>query len=531
MKQKSKLYSFYFLLVFLPAALFLLWLLFMKLTGTAVSAAPVVSDELFWYHQITAMVDSNMPLGYFGYNGTHAPHGTFGPWGIAILIPYAIWGKIFGFDLYSMCIANVTMLGLALFFFALLARVTKKELPYLLIGYCTLLLNIFYSVSSMAEPLRWGLGIVLTGCMIRIYKGCGKFFQYVFMPLFLLYCAQAYLLLTLFVPVYLMLVLPVKKLWLRLGISGIITAVLAVIMRKVLFLVVSPLYVSSGETLSLKEMILKKINSAWLVLKNFTPAGLWENRTTSYGFVSLFLLTFLIVLFLTLFLALRAINQGCKETSLKGAPKPVPKNLLLYLLAFYLLAGALGGYCLVYHNPSLWTVCRGLNTAFASAVLLLALCRSKKLTLLCLLLSLFALPSFYQMSVNNLERRVFTEEQEQLYQTAKEDFQEIFDISPANSRWDNTIAQYGLRNPGTQTTLTLAMPRNAGYNSMLDTSLVSEAKYALVFHSDKKKYPGIIENLKANGYETAYQHETLTILTRTDVSESTKQEEAQTPSH
>ena len=138
---------------------------------------------------------------------------------------------------------------------------------------------------------------------------------------------------------------------------------------------------------------------------------------------------------------------------------------------------------------------------------------------------------YKRQSVNNLERRVFTEEQKQLYQTAKEDFQEIFDISPANSRWDNTIAQYGLRKPGAQTALTLAMPRNAGYNSMLDTSLVSEAKYALVFHSDKKKYPGIIENLKANGYETAYQHKTLTILTRTDVSESTKQEEAQTPPH
>lgn len=531
MKQKSQRYSVYFLLAFLPAVLFLLWLLFMKLTGTAVSTAPVVSDELFWYHQITAMVDSDMPLGYFGYNGTHAPHGTFGPWGIAILIPYALWGKIFGFDLYSMCIANVTMLGLALFFFALLARVKKKDLPYLLAGYCTLLLNIFYSVSSMAEPLRWGLGIVLAGCMVRIYRGCGKFFRYVFMPLFLLYCAQAYLLLTLFVPVYLMLVLPVKKLWLRLGISGIITAVLAVIMRKVLFLVVSPLYVSSGETLSLGELIQNKISSAWLVLKNFTPAGLWENRTTSYGFVSLFLLTFLVFLFLTLFLALRTLKgERLQNASPKDSQKPVSQNLPLYLLAFYLLAGALGGYCLVYHNPSLWTVCRGLNTAFASAVLLLALCRSKKLTLLCVLLSLIALPSFYKMSVNNLERRVFTKEQEQLYQTAKEDFQEIFDISPENSRWDNTIAQYGLRNPGTQTALTLAMPRNAGYNSMLNTNLVSEAKYALVFHSDKKKYPGIIENLKANGYEISYQHKTLTILTRADASEATMQEGSQTPS-
>lgn len=528
MKQTSKRYSLYFLLAFLPAALFLLWLLFMKLTGTAVSTAPVVSDELFWYHQITAMVDSNMPLGYFGYNGTHAPHGTFGPWGIAILVPYALWGKIFGFGIHSMCIANVTLLGLALFFFALLAKVTKKDLPYLLMGYCTLLLNIFYSVSSMAEPLRWGLGMVLTGCMIRIYKGCGKFFKYIFMPLFLLYCAQAYLLLTLFVPVYLMMVLPVKRLWLRLGISGIITAVLAVIMRKVLFLVVSPLYITSTETLSLKEMILKKINSAWLVLKNFTPAGLWENRTVSYGFVSLFFLTFLVFLFLTLALTLHSLKKGNRgEASCKDHKHPDSQNLLFSLLAFYLLAGALGGYCLVYHNPSLWTVCRGLNTAFASAVLLIALCRNKKLTLVCVLLSLIALPSFYKMSVNNLERRVFTEEQEQLFQTAQKDFEKIFEISPENSRWDNTIAQYGLRNPGTQTVLTLAMPRSAGYNSMLNTDLVSEAKYALVFHSDKKKYPGIIKNLKANGYETAYQHETLTILTRNGVSGSSKQGETE----
>lgn len=503
-KSDWKHYVACFGLSFLPAALFILWLFFMKITGSAaISLNPTISDELFWYHQITAMVDSGMPLGYYGYNGTHALYGTFGPWGIAILLPYALWGKLFGFGLTSMCCANTAFLGLSLCLFALLTRLTSKQILFVAVGYCTLLMNLFYSASSMAEPLRWSMAMVLTGCMIRIYrKYCGKFFQYLIVPLLLFYCGEAFMLLALFLPVYLILVLPIKNLWMRLITATCITGVLSFTMRKLLFLVVSPLYGSASEPIqrTLMETILEKIRGVSQVLFRFTPASLWENRGEAHGFFSLLLLFFLLLLALTLW----GTIHYRKTTYFQS-----------FLLAFFLLLGALGGYCLIYKNPSLPTICRGLNTAIVCAVLLLSLHQNKKIMILFLLCVLLALPSFYLMYRDNLETRTLTEEENAAYKTALLEFDELFDISPEHSRWENTIAQYGTRKPGMQTALALALPRSAGYNGMLKNDLVSEAKYAVVYRSfSKEKYRALMENLKAAGYSVIYKQKALTILSR-----------------
>lgn len=500
-KHRSMTFSACLLLAFLPAALYLAWLSIMKLTGSAISTAPVVSDEMFWYHQVTAMVDSGRPLGYYGYNGSHAPIGTFGPWGVAILLPYALWGRVFGFGIYSMPIANVTFLGLSLCLFALLGRLSRKEILYVAIGGCTLLMNLFYSISSMAEPLRWSLAVVLTGCMVRVWRGyAGKLFRYVFLPLFLIYSAQAYMLLMLFFPVYLLLVLPVRRFWAKLLLSASLTAVLAVLLRRLLFLVVSPL--NNGANVS--RSLAGRLREAWNVLRKLTPGALWAQRGTSFGFPSLFLSAFVILLvILTIRILFLLPAQGLNRLGLPA-----------YLLAAYLMAGAVGGYCLIYRNPSLWTVCRGLNTAYTCAVLLLGLSRSKKMTVLCAVFALAALPSFFWMSQNNLKERFLSEKQLALYEQAQEDFRDIFNISEENAPWDNTIAQYGQRRPGVQTALTLAMPRSAGYNSMRNTDIICEAKYALVFHSNKKTYPSILKRLQENGYAISYKHKELTVLTR-----------------
>lgn len=519
MKEKFKnIYLFYFALAFLPALLYLLWLSIMRFTGSHIAPIPAISDELFWYHQITGIVDSGRPLGYYGYNGLHAPIGTFGPWGIAILLPYALWGKIFGFELYSMSFANVIFLGLSLCLFALMVRLTYTELLFVIIGYCTLLMNLFYSISSMAEPLRWSLAILLTGCIIRIYRGyCGLFFKYILTPLFLFYCCESFLLLALFLPVYLMLVLPNRRPAARLTISAAITAVLAYILRKLLFLTVSPLPSNSQTSQSLQKLIMEKIKAALHVLSYLSPSSLIKNSNISNGFPSLFLLAFLLLFITALVLSLLLLKQygihclfGSPQTKKDRHPAAG------CLLALYLLAGALGGYCLIYRNPSLWTVCRGLNTAFVCAILLLALYRNKKITALCVVIALAALPSFYRMSQSNLQKRSLTKEQMELYETSRETFDHLFQISENNTAWENTIAQYGHRSFGDQTALTLAMPRSAGYNTISDPSIITEAGYAVVFNSFSKEgdYEEILNRLQDNSYSIIYEHETLTILAR-----------------
>lgn len=519
MNRKEKLknqYVFYAALALLPALLYALWLSLMHFTGSPASPVPAISDELFWYHQITGMVDSGLPLGYYGYNGLHAPIGTCGPWGIAILLPYALWGKLFGFGLHSMSHANVAFLGLSLCLFALMIRMSRREFPYVAIGYATLLLNLSYSMSSMAEPLRWSLAILLTGCMIRIYRGyCGPVFRYLVVPLFLFYSCEAYLLLTLFLPVYLMLVLPIRRPAPRLAVSAGVTAVSAYCLRKLLFLTVSPLAVGSRTASSLRDLILQKLSAAWHVISYLLPSGLMRNRNVSFGFPSLFLLAFELVFLAGLALCIFLLKKhGIRE--ILHPEKQKPDSSAGVLLSLYLMLGALGGYCLIYRNPSLWTVCRGLNTAFACAVLLLALYRSKKITTLCVVVALAALPSFYQSSQDNLQKRNLTGEEMELYETAREEFDGLFRISKEQTPWENTIAQYGRRQYGTQTALTLAMPRSAGYNVISDNTLITEAGYALVFNSfsDEKEYQDLLKRLRDNGYSTLYEHETLTVLTR-----------------
>ena len=51
------------------------------------------NDEVFYYKMIEAVVKYGKPLGYFGYNGSTANIGRFGPWSPILFIVYVIYGK------------------------------------------------------------------------------------------------------------------------------------------------------------------------------------------------------------------------------------------------------------------------------------------------------------------------------------------------------------------------------------------------------------------------------------------------------
>ncbi|MDO5345474.1 MAG: hypothetical protein Q4E91_06985 [Lachnospiraceae bacterium] len=508
MKQKSTAFNHhrclaYLPAAFLPAALFLAWLTVMRLTGTPISLLPTASDELSWYRQIASVVSSGMPLGYYGYNGTHALHGTFGPWGIGILLPYAIWGKLFGWGLTSMCIANVTFLGIALCLFLLLCRPNSRECRFILLCYCTLLMNIYYSAFSMGECLRWSMAILLCGCMVHIYRGYGgRIFCYILTPALLLFCSEAYLLLALFIPIYLLMVLPVRRLWLKLPVSLGITAVVSFLLRKLLHQIAAPYNPgATSEALSFFARMKNKIQAALKVFYQVSPAGLWKHRSESSGFPALMLAAFLVFLIFCILKAIRLRGQ---------------KTCHAYVAAAFLMIGSLGGYAFLYRSPSFWTLCRGLTMPLICGVMLTALYCHRSTLLLCVLCALLSLPSFYQLSDTNLSRRCLTDKQETLIEESREAYDAIFDISPENSRWENTIALYGRRRAGAQTALSFYLPENAGYNNMLNNSIICEAAYAVVYHSysEEEQYETTIANLQANGYETVFQKKALTILKR-----------------
>ena len=502
----------YLMLGLMPALLFAVYCAVMTWRGHPVRLVPSVLDEMFWYHQISAIVKSGRPLGFFGYNGGTAPFGTFGPWGVAVLLPYALFGKIFGWTFHSMTIANIVFLGTALVIFAFLCSLTIKETAAVMAGYAFLFMNMRFSVSNMAESLRWSMAIVLLACVIRIYRGrAGRVFKYLLVPLLLLFCTEAYLLSGIFIPVYLMEVLPGKRFILK----GILAGIISVAVIGVLYVLL--INIESGYKLMGDEssLIHQMLTNTQLVLNRLTPGWLWAHRHDDYGFISTYFAEWMVLFVFCLgMLVFRFAGAVRSPGVLKDWYHAA--ELMRSLLAFYLLVGTLAGFCLVYASPSAWTVVRGMHTVLICAVLLyLITCRKSFLAGL-IILALISLPSFAKSGAASLDVRYQSDENMELIEKTKAEFGEIFDISPEHDPWDNTIALYGSRKRGTQTALTLAMPEDAGYNVMLDSRVVCDAKYAVVYRSfgSNKAYRNFIKNLKSAGYHPVWKHNALTVLSR-----------------
>ena len=87
----------------LTAAVAAAALAFLLLYGWAVYRVPVTdiylpasswSDEVVYSKQLAAVVQYGAPQGYFGFNESHAPVGTFAAWGPAIFWMYALPGLV-----------------------------------------------------------------------------------------------------------------------------------------------------------------------------------------------------------------------------------------------------------------------------------------------------------------------------------------------------------------------------------------------------------------------------------------------------
>lgn len=85
------------------------------------------SDEITYYKQIEGILAYGMPRGYFGYNQSSALYGTLGVWGLLPLLPYCLWGGIFGWNYVSPIYANIFFCMSALAIVYLLLRPTMKQ--------------------------------------------------------------------------------------------------------------------------------------------------------------------------------------------------------------------------------------------------------------------------------------------------------------------------------------------------------------------------------------------------------------------
>ena len=149
MRHKKLQTALYAVLVLLPL-LWVLCILFCNGFKFELSILqPVWNDEIGWYNQVAAVIEYGKPLGYYGYNGTHAQIGTWGAWGIAPLLPYAAFGKIFGWGLSSMALANIFFLCLAMLLLVIMTRPSVTQTLWLILLYSCSFITIGYSLTYM----------------------------------------------------------------------------------------------------------------------------------------------------------------------------------------------------------------------------------------------------------------------------------------------------------------------------------------------------------------------------------------------
>ncbi len=124
------------------------------------------NDELIYYKQVEAAINYGEPIGYYGYNESHAEVSSFATWGPAVLIPWIIWGKLFGWHFYSPMLANLFFIMCSFGIFAISAKPNwKQTIAFLFMNVLFLPLP-RYILSSMPEVYAYGFSVIILSLSI-----------------------------------------------------------------------------------------------------------------------------------------------------------------------------------------------------------------------------------------------------------------------------------------------------------------------------------------------------------------------------
>lgn len=118
------------------------------------------NDELLYYKQVEAVVNYGYPLGYFGYNESHALQLSFGAWSPVLSFPWIIWGFLFGWNIMSPILCNIALMSFSCFLFVWLVKPKWKHLGILTILFCLYTLFVRYMLSGMPEVICFSMLII-----------------------------------------------------------------------------------------------------------------------------------------------------------------------------------------------------------------------------------------------------------------------------------------------------------------------------------------------------------------------------------
>lgn len=125
------------------------------------------NDELFYFKQVEGIVNYGYPLGYFGFNESHALKLSFAAWSPVLVFPWIIWGLLFGWNLMSPVICNILLMTLCCFVFVWLVKPTWKQLGVLALLFCLYTPFVRYMLSTMPEIICFSMLILFYGLAIN----------------------------------------------------------------------------------------------------------------------------------------------------------------------------------------------------------------------------------------------------------------------------------------------------------------------------------------------------------------------------
>lgn len=206
MKKNGGICCLYVVLAFLPLICCMAYCL---KTGNSIRdiylPASQWNDEIIYFKEVEGMVNYGMPLGYFGYSENHALIGALSVWSPVLLLPWYVWGLLFGWNMLSPIWCNIVLLMLAMAVFCILARPNRRQCLWIGVFYTLFLHFTRYALSAQVEVTVYAFLIAALGQIYSLRRNFSyKKIVFLYLTLILLTLMRPYLILLSVIPGYYM---------------------------------------------------------------------------------------------------------------------------------------------------------------------------------------------------------------------------------------------------------------------------------------------------------------------------------------
>lgn len=468
------------------------------------------NDEIGWFNLSRDIIRFNKYLGYNGYYESHAIIGGGGPWGVAILIPYVIFGKIFGWHFYSPLYANIVFTMVANGIFCLLVKPKKQNIILLILVNLVLFISTFYLITYMSETIRYSEGIILCGILYRLVfnydktKAFDKVLIFIITPIFIVFAMLSYIMFWFSVPVYFY-ILYKNYFQEKMSLHGRKFYIFAVSIFTVLFTCII-FYITtltaSPYTVSTIGYLIKHLKNglgdgiyAWIqvIITNTQPIGVFSLLNMDGGIYPQYILCYYFIIILLLINIIKKIKK--KEFShdliLNGTAFTI---MLIFILWFILL-----------YLTKLDIFVRGINVALVFSMYLLSLQKDKKTVIISIcIMSFLIIPATVFISTQiNLRNDDY-----KFYEQKKETLTSVMEVDQNNLGWENTVAVYG-----EYTRDYLSLPDGMATNGILRNDFpIEKSKYAAICKKNAVLQKQITDMLLGFDYFVLYEDDRLVIF-------------------